>query len=278
MIINGGCGKRPRTRISMQATGYSATRVTLGAFEADVTPLTADGVIQALTPAVDLNETFIVANHNLHSIYLYLTDKKFRDFYDSADLILIDGFPILLAARKNLNNDAAESLTADYRIGSLDWMYRLQEVPGVRKVALVGSSKQSNFAAISRLSELHPEIEYLGLEGDSWNDDRAEEVCAELSVFQPEIVFVGLGMPLQERFIASYTNRLPKVIIATVGGAIDQIGGGQAPAPRWLGRFGLEWVWRLASQPKRLGSRYLVEPWKLLAVLLQRQMDRRGKS
>lgn len=251
----------------------NTARVSLGALEAGVTPLTADGLLEVLRPASDLGRTFVIANHNLHSLYLYVTDAIFRKFYEGADLVLIDGFPVLLAAKRILSRSSKDhALTSEHRIGSLDWMLRLDEVAGLQRVALVGASAASNSSALVRLAELHPSIEYAGWEGASWSEEKATRVVSELKDFRPDIVFVGLGMPLQEKFIMRYIDLFPPTVIATVGGAIDQIAGSQKAAPRWLGSLGMEWLWRLASQPRRLGPRYLLEPWKLARILVLAKM------
>jgi N-acetylglucosaminyldiphosphoundecaprenol N-acetyl-beta-D-mannosaminyltransferase len=98
----------------------------------------------------------------------------------------------------------------------------------------------------------------------------SSEAVAAIQVFQPDLVLVGLGMPRQEYFLLENLESLPPSTYATVGGAIDYIGGTTTLAPRWLGRVGLEWAWRLAHDPRRLANRYLVEPFALLARMLGR--------
>ncbi|BBZ06404.1 hypothetical protein MDOR_05730 [Mycolicibacterium doricum] len=94
--------------------------------------------------------------------------------------------------------------------------------------------------------------------------------------FDPDLVLVGLGMPRQELFLLSHLAQLPDATYATVGGAIDYLAGTTRLAPRWLGRFGLEWVWRLVNQPRRLAHRYLVEPLLLLIRVLCASFRERG--
>ncbi|GLB68297.1 WecB/TagA/CpsF family glycosyltransferase [Arthrobacter mangrovi] len=251
----------------------------LPVFETHVTPLTADELLRELTFLITQRGRVFIGNHNLHSLYLNLTDSKFSRLYSLADFILIDGFPILCAANFEAVARRAPGvrLRGKHRIGSLDWVPRLGEVAGLRRVAMIGASPQANAEAVKRLSATSPHIAYRGWEGSSWNQKRSMEVIAEVRAFRPQLTLVGLGMPLQEHFLEGNLDSLPDGVYATVGGAFDQIAGLQKAAPRFLGDYGVEWLWRLLTQPRRLGYRYLVEPWKLLAVLTRKQIIRKSK-
>ena len=89
--------------------------------------------------------------------------------------------------------------------------------------------------------------------------------------FDPQLLLVGMGMPLQERLASELRGSTRVPVIAAVGGAVDQISGAQSLAPRWVGRMGFEWLWRLASDPRRLTGRYVVEPVRLAGLLLTRR-------
>jgi N-acetylglucosaminyldiphosphoundecaprenol N-acetyl-beta-D-mannosaminyltransferase len=111
--------------------------------------------------------------------------------------------------------------------------------------------------------------------GDGWNEDLEEAAAAWLAEQKPQLVLVGLGMPLQEEMLRRRLGTLPPAIYCAVGGAIEQIAGIQKLAPRWLGRLGLEWAWRLVLHPRRVAYRVLGEPWVLLALLLRRRLQHR---
>lgn len=249
-------------------------RVRLDRFQTSVTPRTADQLLSEIPLFLKSDTQTLILSHNLHSLYLNLTDEDFRLLYEAAEVVLVDGFPVLLAAKLQAGRNAA--LKSTHRIGSLDWVPRIGEIPSVRRVALVGSTETSNAGAVERLRTTFPRLQILGLHGEGWESARAKEVCARLNKFDPDITLVGLGMPLQERFLREYVGSMPKGIYVAVGGVIDQISGAQSPAPRWLGRYRLEWLWRLCSQPRRLSYRYLIEPWKLLALLALRARKSRS--
>jgi hypothetical protein len=91
-------------------------------------------------------------------------------------------------------------------------------------------------------------------------------------------VLVGMGMPLQERFLHDNRLDLPSAYYATVGGAIDYVAGEARLAPRFLGGAGLEWLWRFTNDPRRLFSRYFVEPVALFKLVAQDHLRDRRRS
>ena len=95
-----------------------------------------------------------------------------------------------------------------------------------------------------------------------------------LNRLRPQLVLLGLGMPLQEQVLARRLPMLPPAVYCAVGGAIEQIAGVQKLAPRWIGRLGLEWAWRLMLHPQRVAYRVFGEPWVLLGLLLRRRLGR----
>ena len=78
---------------------------------------------------------------------------------------------------------------------------------------------------------------------------------------------VGMGMPRQELWIHDNFDHLSTTVILPAGAAIDYIAGVVPTPPRWMGKVGLEWTFRLAAEPKRLRHRYLLEPWSVLGLL-----------
>lgn len=230
-----------------------------------VTPMTASDTVAWLS-AVEGKR--LLLNHNLHSAYLYQKDPAFRDFYERAERVVIDGAPILWFARRK----APQGLAAQYRIGSTDWIERLAEADAPGRLFIYGAAEESNRRAVSNLrKELVPRGWHV--EGKDGYADR-DEAIEWLRAGEPTLVMVGLGMPLQEEFLQAAWDELPDAVYATVGGAIDYAAGNTLLAPRWMGRFGIEWLWRLVHDPRRLAHRYLVEPFKLAWSLVTKERHR----
>ena len=98
-----------------------------------------------------------------------------------------------------------------------------------------------------------------------------ELAVAELSTAKPDVVFVGLGPPKQEIWMARHADELGGAVLVGVGAALDVAAGRFRAAPSWMTRWGFEWLWRLAHEPRRLARRYLIDdPWILWWALRTR--------
>jgi len=248
-------------------------KIFLSFFQIEVSPLGLEELIEKINFYIVSGQNCFIGGQNLHSVYLSHTDEEFKALQGQNEILLSDGFPVFLSARLT-NHALAKKVT---RIGSTDWIPRLAGVESLERVIVCGSDIQSNSNAVERLKVmLGSRIEVRGVAGASWNQDKQSELVACINSFAPQVLLLGLGMPLQERvaFIlrTELGGKLP-LVVALVGGAIDQISGKQTNAPRWLGRLGLEWGFRFITQPRRLFNRYFVEPWKLAWILLFRRGD-----
>jgi N-acetylglucosaminyldiphosphoundecaprenol N-acetyl-beta-D-mannosaminyltransferase len=240
--------------------------------DVEVTPLTAAEVVdRVLEPAMSPT---LILNHNLHSVYMFHTHDWYRDLYSHASSILIDGWPVLQATR--LSSD--RRLRSDHRIGSTDWIDHLVSAAAASgrefRIFLLGTTPEVNERARRSLVSKAPTLVVDGVDG-FFGQEGAAAVVESIRSFGPDLVLIGMGMPRQERFLSQALPHLPAAHYATVGGAIDFVGGAQRLAPRAFGRLGVEWLWRLLHDPKRLAGRYLVEPFRLGRVLAVRAARRR---
>ncbi|WP_181420417.1 WecB/TagA/CpsF family glycosyltransferase [Curtobacterium sp. MCBD17_023] len=206
-----------------------------------------------------------IANYNLHGVYMHMTNEAFAAYTGGADLRLIDGWPILAASLwPRLGS-------SKYRVGSTDWLevlLRHEERSRLRIVAIGGTS------AASRLAEAAVTSAYEGLiwEGIDGYDGigLANTDETDRAIEGANLVLVAMGMPKQEEWIVAHEDQLRGKVVANVGGVIDYLAGAQSLAPRWMGRLGVEWLYRLLLDPRRLADRYLLEPFRLFAILRRR--------
>ena len=205
----------------------------------------------------------IVANHNLHSLALMRRHPEMAAFYQKADLIELDSTPLVYFARLlGLNSRPF------HRCTYLDWrdhFWSLVNRNGWR-VMYVGGTLEVLDTARDRLMVRYPRARITGCDGffDPTPGSEANQAVLDTAeLFQPHILFVGMGMPRQELWIEQNLEALPNCVIFSVGAAFDYEAGAQKAAPRWMGRIGLEWLYRLVADPKRLFRRYCIEPWAL---------------
>ena len=125
-----------------------------------------------------------------------------------------------------------------------------------------------------RLGERFDGLQIVGTWSPPFRDLTAAEELAmidRIASSKPDIVWVGLSTPKQERWMARYIGRLPAAVLIGVGAAFDMHAGVKKQAPPWMQRSGLEWLFRLATEPRRLWRRYLTNNprfvWRLLLQL-----------
>lgn len=114
---------------------------------------------------------------------------------------------------------------------------------------------------VAVLSTRYPGISIVGFHCPAFRELTEAELgalCAQVNAAQPDVIWVGLGTPKQERFMAEKGRFLSAAVLVGVGAAFDFHTGRVPQAPRWMQRCGLEWLFRLATEPRRLAARYLI--------------------
>ncbi|HYD44748.1 MAG TPA: WecB/TagA/CpsF family glycosyltransferase [Phenylobacterium sp.] len=227
---------------------------------AEVDLITPADMLATVERWVAAGQRGVVANHNLHSLHFHGRSKKMRAFFEAADLIQIDSMPMIAWGRL-----VGLPLRRQHRSTYLDWredFWSLADACGWRVFYLGGAPGVAE-EACRRLSRRWPGVSFGARDGYfKPNEDAA--VVDQINAFAPDIVFVGMGMPRQETWILKHHEAIRRGVLFNVGAAFDYEAGAQTAAPRWAGRIGLEWLFRLLTQPQRLAYRYLIEPWSLL--------------
>jgi N-acetylglucosaminyldiphosphoundecaprenol N-acetyl-beta-D-mannosaminyltransferase len=205
----------------------------------------------------------VVANHNLHSLALLRRDPQMRAFYERADIIEADGTPVIAWGAL-----LGRGLTRAHRCTYLDWReaFWARAVERGWRVFYLGGERCVAAEGAEAVRKRWPGVQPIGTADGYFDMDGPENdwIVRRINIFAPDVLFVGMGMPRQERWILANYDRLEGGVVFPVGAAFDYEAGRVPTPPRWTGRLGLEWLFRLAAEPKRLAHRYLVEPWGLL--------------
>lgn len=207
----------------------------------------------------------IMVGQNLRSVYLIHHDPDLAGAQRLVDFVRIDGLPLVLFGRA-----LGYPVTRRHRSGFMDLLDPLMARAAANgwRVYYLGSKPGVAARGADLLRERYPGLLIESDHGYFDPDDAAQNgaVIDRVNAFRPHVLIVGMGMPRQERWILRNHERLSAPAIVASGAAIDYVAGEIPTAPRWLSAVGLEWLFRLLAEPKRLWRRYLVEPWFVLAL------------
>jgi N-acetylglucosaminyldiphosphoundecaprenol N-acetyl-beta-D-mannosaminyltransferase len=226
----------------------------------ELTAVVGRGILEA--------RKWIITNHNLHSVYLFHRRPQLREFYKKAHWTFVDGMPLIA-----LGKLYGYKLEREQRVTLADWIHPLMEAAAQNgwRVFNLGSTDGVAKKAAAELRRLYPGLQIEV--SDGYFDARPgsaenEAVVERINAYKPDLLMVGMGMPRQELWTQENFAKLnARVILSSNGAALDYIAGAVPTPPRWMGRLGLEWAFRLMIEPRRLFGRYLVEPWYLLMLL-----------
>jgi N-acetylglucosaminyldiphosphoundecaprenol N-acetyl-beta-D-mannosaminyltransferase len=244
----------------------------------DLNPMSSPELTAVVEQGISGRRKWMITNHNLHSVYLFHRQPRLREFYSKAHWIFIDGMPLIA-----LGKLYGYALEREQRVTLADWMHPLMDLAARKqwRVFNLGSSDSVAQKGAAELRRMYPGLRIEVSSG--YFDARPgspenEAMVQRINAWHPDLLMVGMGMPRQELWTLENFERLDvPVILASNGAAIEYIAGAVPTPPRWAGRLGLEWAFRLVSEPRRLFSRYLIEPWYILMVLAKDFVRKRGR-
>lgn len=232
-----------------------------------VHPLRRAELIALLGDAVARREPLTVFYANIHAANLAQRDQAFRAAYAAADLVFCDGQGLRLGAAL-LGQPLPERFTPP------DWVDELVAMCNAQGAGLflLGGSPGVADQAAARLRARNPGLRVAAQHGFFLASPDAEAaVLASVRAFRPALVLVGMGMPIQERWVAAQRAQLGDTVVITVGALFDYLAEAVPRGPRWLTDHGFEWLCRLIYEPQRLWRRYLLgNPAFFLRVLRRR--------
>jgi exopolysaccharide biosynthesis WecB/TagA/CpsF family protein len=209
---------------------------------------------------------------NLDHMVKRRDDPAFLAAYAKADLVSADGAPVAWLARKQ-REGIVRTTGAD-----LVEPLAIEAAKQGIKIAFFGTTDAVLEAANAHLRSIAPGLEIAHCESPPLGFDptsaAAEAACARIAASGAQIVFVALGAPKQELFAAHMREKFPGLGFVCIGAALDFFAGAQVRAPEAFQKLGLEWFWRLASNPRRMAKRYALCAAVFASVLIGRDAPR----
>jgi N-acetylglucosaminyldiphosphoundecaprenol N-acetyl-beta-D-mannosaminyltransferase len=196
-------------------------------------------------------------------------DERLREIVEGCELVNADGQAVIWASR--LLGDPLPERVAG--IDLMEELLGLAERKGYR-VYILGARDDVLDQAVARIRERYPRLQLAGWHNGYFTSEEEDQVCAQIRASRPHIVFVAMSTPRKEYFLAERGPELGAAFLMGVGGAVDVIAGLTRRAPLSWQRLGLEWLFRLLQEPRRMFRRYAVTntrfAWMVAVALLGR--------
>jgi N-acetylglucosaminyldiphosphoundecaprenol N-acetyl-beta-D-mannosaminyltransferase len=195
----------------------------------------------------------LIFTSNGHSISLAATNTEFKRLLDAADLIHADGQPVVMASRLTRAPIPERTATTDF----IHDAAAAARIHGLR-FYLLGATEEINIRAAAILARTYPGLIVAGRRNGYFHRGEEEAICEEINHANADVIWVGLGVPFEQAFAVRNKRRLKGGWLVTAGGCFNFVAGDYKRAPHWMQASGLEWLYRLCREPKRLFWRYAV--------------------
>lgn len=235
--------------------------------------LTMQKTIDEIEELIKKRESSYIVTPNVAHIVSLQKDKELEKIYQEASLVIPDGMPLLWGA-KILGRPLKE------RVAGSDLLPAFCEVAAKKgyKLFFLGAGPGVAVKAAKILTQKNPGLKIVGTYSPPFGFENSEEdnrkIVSMITETKPDVLFVGLGAPKQEKWIWKHKDQLEVPVLIGVGAAFDFIAGTAKRAPKWMQKCGLEWFFRLCQEPRRLWRRYLIGSpiflWLVLKELIKK--------
>jgi N-acetylglucosaminyldiphosphoundecaprenol N-acetyl-beta-D-mannosaminyltransferase len=233
-----------------------------------VSAITMEMALRTIEAWISRREHHYVCVTGVHGVMESWRDEDLRRIHNAAGLVTADGMPLVWLSHLMGFRPVERVYGPDLMLAvcecSAEHCYRHFFYGGALGAAeKLASRLQSRFPGLQVVGIYSPPFRALSPEEDTAVVDRINEA-------NPDIVWVGMSTPKQERWMSAHRGQLTAPVLIGVGAAFDFHAGLKRQAPHWMQRSGLEWLFRLVLEPRRLWRRYLINnPWFLWLVLFQ---------
>ena len=218
--------------------------------------VTCQDLIHYIVRAAQLSQKTTVANVNVRAVNFTHSLPWYRRFINTADLVFCDGFGVLWAGKLN-----GYRLQSVHRMTCPDYIEDLAKAFEQEKISLYLLAGKPGVVdkAIQQLKAVAPGLKIDGHHGYFSKEGKENtRIIEKINQFKPDVLYVGFGMPLQERWIINNFDKIDTRVFLPLGACLDFYTGSVQRGPQWLTDRGFEWLTRLVIEPHRLWSRYII--------------------
>ena len=260
-----------------RAATASIPRVSLGGLRLAALDIeqTADFMIDMVFPKRRVGRPLYLTSANGEVLARCSTEPMTERLFRAADLINADGQPLVAVSRLKSRTPLPERVaTTDL----FDVVARKAQAAGL-SFYMFGAEPEENAAAVAQVRKTYPNLRMVGHCHGYLRGEALRAKVDDINRLAPDYLWVALGVPYEQAFVAEFAPRLTNVgIIKTAGGLFNFLSGSRPRAPQWMQDIGLEWAWRIWLEPRRLFWRYLTtNPRALFLLLNSKDRTRRRK-
>lgn len=205
-----------------------------------------------------------VLNMNTYGVVTFLNNKKYADIINSADIIYPDGWGPVIASKFERSKLKSRMTGGDF-IHDL-----LKTIEKERlKIYLLGCEHETVKKTSLSIRKRYPIIKICGYKSGFFDRKSETKIVNNLKKVKPNIVIVGMGIPIQEHFINKNWENLPDAVYLGMGGIFYYIAEIKSRAPVWMRKMSFEWLYRLFQEPRRLWRRYTIINIKFIYYVIQ---------
>jgi len=237
-----------------------------------VANLTEDEAIAAIDELISKGGSHYAAVVNAAKIVAADRDEGLKQVLLDADLVTADGMSVVWASRL-LGQPLKQ------RVTGIDLFERLVEHAAQRglSVYFLGAQEESVRGTVARFKSQHSALKVAGYQNGYFAESEAVAIADAIKQSDADLLFVAMGSPAQEKWITSHIVRSGVRFALGVGGSFDHVSGLAVRAPRWMQRSGLEWLYRLIREPRRMWRRYLIGNSKFTSMVVSQRIRSRKR-
>lgn len=236
----------------------------INVFNIKIHPATLNEFVQFIKQSLIQKKRLVQFGVNSATVNEATDNIEFCRVINSADLLNIDGMSVVWALRLLGYRIPERVATPDLAEGVLE-MAAEQNF----SVYLFGATESVLTLCIERLKKQYPELRIAGWRNGYYSPDEENLIIEQINQSSADILLIGISSPKKEMLYGRYREILHAKYILGVGGFFDILSGRTKRAPKWLQNIGLEWVFRLIQEPRRMWKRYLIGNNRFLMTLLR---------
>lgn len=232
----------------------------------NINVVTMQDVLEGIEELIKSGSSSYICVSNVHTVVTGRRDPKFRAVTNNATMAVPDGMPLSWVGRhrgyKNMEKCSGPDIMSE--------LFKISEVKGYTNYFYGGTQDTLDLLG-KKLKQKYPNLKIVGMYAPPFRELSEKEdtgIIEHINKIDPDIIWVGLGAPKQEFWMANHVDKIKSSVILGVGAAFNFHAGTVKRAPIWMQKHGLEWLYRLCSEPKRLWKRYLVTNFLFVAYLV----------